>query len=125
MRHDERMGIGSTVARPRVSRESALDLASHLHGIVGNRRWNDCSIDYRSRGRLGHTWHRRILGQVSIWPRRDRADVSGGRGTRSAGIQAQMEGGRIDRTCQLLLSLFGLRGGGLLSARMAADAKLA
>jgi hypothetical protein len=27
-------------------------------------------------------------------------------GTRSAGIQAQMEGGRIDRTRQLLLSVF-------------------
>ena len=49
IRHYRGMGIGCAVARPCIDREFALDLASHLHGAVGNRRWHDRAIDHRRR----------------------------------------------------------------------------
>ncbi len=65
------------------------------------------------------------LGQVPVRHRRDRPDLPGRRRTRSAGLQAQMEGGGRDRPRELLPPVSRLRGRRPLPARMGGDAELA
>src|SRR5215813_5295810 len=124
-RHDKRVGTGGALVEPRVDRGPPLDLAPHLDCAVRNRGRNRRATDLRRRRWLCRARDRRVLDQIPLRRRRDRADVPCRRGARSGGVQAQMEGGGRGRPRQLLLSVSRVRGGRPLRARMGGDAELA
>ena len=65
------------------------------------------------------------MDQVPVGNRRNRADVSCGRGTRSRRVQTEVEGGRGRRSRELPVSISGMRRCRILRAGLGADAELA
>src|SRR5262249_29467995 len=107
------MGTGGALVEPRVDRGAVLDLAAHLDRAVRDRGRNRRAVDLRRHHRLGRARDRRVLDQIPLRRRRDRADVRRRRGARSGGVQAQREGGGRGQPRELFLSVSRLRGGPL------------
>src|SRR5262249_49042664 len=107
------MGTGGALVEPRVDRGAVLDLAAHLDRAVRDRGRNRRAVDLRRHHRLGRARDRRVLDQIPLRRRRDRADVPRRRGARSGGVQAQMEGGGRGPPRELFLSVSRPRGGPL------------